>query len=99
MQEAEKVGLMNLLLFLRLLFGWIAPPWNEVVPLAVRRDGRLAGRRLEPPQDPPVQREPTRGRLLLLWRAIVRAVGRWCCCQTGRGAAGRGTIGRRPGGP
>ncbi|MCI0362034.1 MAG: hypothetical protein L0211_26425 [Planctomycetaceae bacterium] len=65
-----------ILLILRLLFGWIAPWWNESVPLAVRRDGRLVNR-LQPQGVEPAESERAPGPLLLLWRAIVRALTRF----------------------
>jgi hypothetical protein len=77
---------MNLLLLvLRLLLGTLAPSWNESVPLAVRRDGRLQNRlhrRAEPHRDLEPQRdhEPVGGVLSQVWKAVVRAVGwvgRW----------------------
>ena len=67
-----------ILLIMRLLLGWISPTWNESVPLAVRRDGRLVNR-LEPSGDPPLGNQSkgsqrASGLLSLLWRAIMRAV-------------------------
>jgi hypothetical protein len=72
-----------ILLILRLLLGWISPTWNESVPLAVRRDGRLVNR-LEPSEDATLGNQRlgnqskgsprATGLLSLLWRAIVRAV-------------------------
>ena len=77
-----------ILLILRLLLGWISPTWNESVPLAVRRDGRLVNR-LEPSEDPPLGNQQlgnqrlgnqskgsqrASGLLSLLWRAIARAL-------------------------
>ena len=79
-----------ILLILRLLFGWIAPSWNESIPLAVRRDGRLVNR-LEPRDDEPADGERAPGPLSLLWRAIVRVASR-----LRRGGPGRG---RSAGGP
>ena len=72
---------MNLvLLILRLLLGTLAPSWNESVPLAVRRDGRLQNRlhRRALPQhetQPQHDREPAGGVLSQVWKAVVRAVG------------------------
>ena len=71
---------MNLvLLILRLLLGTLAPMWNESVPLAVRRDGRLQNRlhrRTELPQiQPPHDRRRSGGVLSQVWKAVVRAVG------------------------
>jgi hypothetical protein len=66
---------MNLVLFiLRLLLGTLAPSWNESVPLAVRRDGRLQNR-LHRPVEPQDDREPAGGVLSQVWKAVVRAVG------------------------
>ena len=79
-----------ILVILRLLFGWIVPSWNESVPLAVRRDGRLVNR-LEPQDEGPADGERAPGPLSLLWRAIVRAAGRLC-----RGRSSRGRTAGRP---
>lgn len=74
------------LLILRLLLGTLAPSWNESVPLAVRRDGRLQNRlhrraefpRTQLPHDggqPPHDRKPVGSVLSQIWKAVVRAVG------------------------
>jgi hypothetical protein len=81
-----------ILMILRLLFGWIAPSWNESVPLAVRRDGRLVNR-LEPPDEGPADGQRAPGPLSLLWRAIVRAAGRLCRGDSSRGRSGPGAHG------
>jgi len=81
---------MNLiLLLLRLLFGPLAPSWNEGVPLAVRRDGRLQNR-LPSEAEPQPASEPAKGLLSLVWKAIsqgvLRAVGctaRWVWAARG----------------
>ncbi len=77
---------MNLvLLILRLLLGTLAPSWNESVPLAVRRDGRLENRlhrRGLPPHEgaqPPHDRKPGVSVLSQVWKAVVRAA-----CWVGR---------------
>ncbi len=79
-----------ILLILRLLFGWISPSWSDGVPLAVRRDGRLENR-LQPREDLPAGGERAPGPLLILWRAIGRALGR-----LGRGSFSRGRAGGKP---
>ena len=76
-----------ILLILRLLFGWISPSWSDSVPLAVRRDGRLVNR-LEPQEDLPADGERAPGPLLILWRAIGRALGRFRSGGANRGRAG-----------
>lgn len=68
-----------ILLLLRILLGPLAPSWNEGVPLAVRRDGRLQNR--PRPEAPPRRdRKPPRGSiqgpLLIVWKALSRAAGR-----------------------
>jgi hypothetical protein len=75
---------MNLiLLILRLLIGPLAPSWNEGVPLAVRRDGRLENR-LHRPAEPQPDRQPAEAPWSLVWKlltqGVLRAVGwvgRW----------------------
>jgi hypothetical protein len=81
-----------ILLILRLLFGWITPSWNESVPLAVRRDGRLVNR-LEPQGIEPADGERAPGPLLLLWRAIVRVATRFRRGGHGRTPGARGPRG------
>jgi hypothetical protein len=68
-------GSMNLiLLLLRLLLGPLAPSWNEGVPLAVRRDGRLQNRLH---REAPPHHEPAKGpgslalRGALVWMGLV----------------------------
>jgi hypothetical protein len=82
-----------ILVILRLLFGWNHPSWNESVPLAVRRDGRLVNR-LEPREDLPAEDKRVPGPLLILWRAIGRAVSRLCGGRTRSGASGRPSGGK-----
>jgi hypothetical protein len=68
---------MNLiLLILRLLFGPLAPRWDEAVPLVIRRDGRVH-QRLEQTAEEPSDRRPTVNPWSCVWRSLVRAVG-WC---------------------
>jgi hypothetical protein len=62
-----------ILMILRLLFGWIRPSWDEALPLAIRRDGRLVSRP-DPWNLPRRQPPPVIGQRTTLWRAIVRAV-------------------------
>ena len=84
-----------ILLILRMLFGWISPSWSDSVPLAVRRDGRLVNR-LEPQEDLPADGERAPGPLLILWRAIGRALGRFCRGGAGGGGTSRGRAGGKP---
>jgi hypothetical protein len=84
-----------ILLILRLLFGWNRPSWNESVPLAVRRDGRLENR-LQPREDLPAEDKRAAGPLLILWRAIGRALGRLCGGGTPPGASSRRRAGGKP---
>jgi hypothetical protein len=69
-----------ILLLLRILLGPLAPSWNEGVPLAVRRDGRLQQNRPGPEAPPWRDRKPPRGSyhgpLLIVWKALLRAAGR-----------------------
>jgi hypothetical protein len=74
----------QILLVLRLLFGWIAPSWHQSLPLAVRRDGRLVGRR-EPQANPPKNDRQARGPLSFLLRLVARAIGRLRGHKRGRG--------------
>jgi hypothetical protein len=83
-QEAEGEGLMSLILMiLRLLFGWIRPSWDEALPLAIRRDGRLESRP-SPWREPRRQPRPAIGQRTTLWRAIVRACSQWYGYYFGR---------------
>jgi hypothetical protein len=76
-QEAEGEGLMSLILMiLRLLFGWIRPSWDEALPLAIRRDGRLESRP-DPWSMPRRQPRPAIGQRTTFWRAMLRALGHW----------------------
>lgn len=84
-----------ILVILRWLFGWMSPSWNDSVPLAVRRDGRLVNR-LEPRQELPANGERAPGPLLTLWRAIGRALGRLFITRTRRDGTRRGKAGGVP---
>ena len=63
-----------ILVILRMLFGWVGPSWSDSVPLAVCRNGRLAGR-VERPEEPAADSTQAPGLLTLLWRAVARAAG------------------------
>jgi hypothetical protein len=78
---------MNLiLLILRLLFGPLAPRFDDVVPLAVRHDGRIQQRpqnhRLQRPSEETPVREPAASPWSVAWKALLRAVC-WCGRQVG----------------
>ncbi len=86
----EERGWMNLiLLILRLLLGPLAPRFDDAVPLAVRRDGRVEQRLQRPSEETPV-REPAASPWSVAWKALLRAVC-WCgrllglCSRPGSG--------------